>query len=178
MDSYRAPEDLAEARRRVEETVKNTVETTIQTNLAERCRRPGVDEVDRGTAVVELGARPSRSLPLPAESICVVSDLVLWRWDRASLQTLADGLAPDKVLVFLEPTADLGWRRMVHRVARPALELGLGHHFEADVPALLREAGLVVTTVDRFGLGPAELRSYVWGVAQHIAIGDPGPQDR
>jgi hypothetical protein len=93
----------------------------------------------------------------------------LWRWPPDRLTELSERLRPDRVLYFLEPTADLGWRRMVHTVGRPLWRARLGHDFSADVPAALRAAGLLVGTTDRFSLGPAGVRSYVWGRAEHLS---------
>lgn len=159
MDSFLGPTDLDGARYRVEAAV------------AERCRKLDLPTEDGDGAVVRLAAKRSfasqRDL-ISTDTACVVADLVLWRWSPSDLDELAESLAPDTVLVFVEPTADLGWRRLVHRIARPLLRVALGHHFEADVPAALRAAGLVVTTTDRFGTGPLRIRSYVWGEARHF----------
>jgi hypothetical protein len=110
---------------------------------------PGWPEIDRGATVV-------------------VADTVLWRAGRAQLRALARALGRDQVLVFLEPTAEVGWRRLAHRLGRPVLDRLVGHRFGADVPAALRAAGLEVTELTRFGLGPGELLSYAIGRAEHI----------
>lgn len=159
MDSFLGPTDLAGARHRVEAAV------------AERCRKLDLPTDDGDGAVVRLTAtRPfaSQRELISTDTACVVADLVLWRWNSSDLDALAESLRPDTVLVFVEPTADLGWRRVVHRIARPLFRVVLGHHFEADVPAALRAAGLVVTTTDRFGSGPLRIHSYVWGEARHF----------
>jgi hypothetical protein len=156
IDSYLAPTDLADARRRI-----NTV-------ASGRCREHEVDE--DGTTVLRLTTAPvsGQLNRIKPETVCVIADLVLWRTDQRSLNALAKALEPDRVLLFVEPTADLGWRAALHRFGRRLWRLFLRHDFEADVPAQLREAGLVVTTTDRFGLGWRGLRSYVWGEARHF----------
>ena len=156
-DSYLAPQNLAAARRRVRQLVDA------------RCRLLGVDPGADG-AVLTLSRRPlvHQASGITPHTAAVVADFVLWRWDGPTLRALAELLGPDTALVFLEPTADLGWRRAVHRVGRVPARLLLRHHFERDVPAELRAAGLVVSTADRFPLGPAGLGSYVWGQAEHI----------
>ena len=105
---------------------------------------------------------------ISVDTVCVLADFVLWQQDRATLARLADALRPDKVLLFVEPTAELGWRRALHRVTRRLSTMVPGYNFECDVPAELRAAGLVVTTTDRFSTGPAGIASYVWGQAQHF----------
>lgn len=156
IDSYLAPTDLADARRR------------ISTVAGASCREHQVSE-DNNT-VVRLASGPigNQLDQIKPETVCVIADLVLWRTDQRSLNALAKALEPDRVLLFLEPTADLGWRAGLHRVGRRLFRLFLRHDFAADVPAQLREAGLVVTTTDRFGIGWRGLRSYVWGEARHF----------
>ncbi len=156
IDSYHAPIDLAEARQRV------------QAAANDRCVRLGRSE---STIVRLSGKRFDEQKVITAETAAVVADMVLWRWDDASLRALADRLPPGAALVFCEPTADLGWRRAVHRMAKNIWRVTLRHNFEADVPARLREAGLLVTTTDRFSIGPMGIRSYVWGQAEHLAPG-------
>lgn len=154
IDGHLAPVDLAAARRRVR--------STLATPLGDGGRE----------AVVALGGRrfdEQQRACITAATTVVTADFVLWRWDDADLANLARRLPPNAVLAFLEPTADFGWRRLVHRVGRRPIEFLLGHHFESDVPARLRSAGLTVTTADRFDLGPAGLRSYVWGRAERIS---------
>ncbi len=121
--------------------------------------------------MVNLDRRPTEAqwAAITAATPCVVADMVLWRLDEVSLRALADRLEPGASLVFLEPTADIGWRQALHRLLRLPFRLMLRHDFEADVPAALRAAGLVVTTTDRFNLGPGGIRSYVWGEAEHIS---------
>ena len=162
IDSYLAPTDLAAARRRVLAVVET------------RCRRSGFAPGPSGgwadDAVLTLDPGPvgPQLARISPTTTAVVAELVLWRWAPDAVGDLAKRMEPGTALVFLEPTADLGWRRLVHRLGRVALRVRYGHDFEADVPAALRAAGLVVTTTDRFGLGPMGIRSYVWGVAEHF----------
>lgn len=157
-DSYLGPTDLADARRRIEDAA---------------ARRGRVGGAENGT-VVRLQGRwaEDRMWSLESDVRCVVADMALWSADVSSLEALADGLAPGGTLLFLEPTADLGWRSVLHRFGSRLWRLRYGHHFETDVPAQLRAAGFVVTTTDRFGLGPRGIRSYVWGEA--MAPAQPG----
>ncbi len=156
IDSYHAPIDLAEARERVQAAAK------------ERCGRLGRGE----SAIARLsGKRFGDEKMITAQTGAVVADMVLWRWDDASLRALADRLPPGAALVFCEPTADLGWRRALHRMTKNIWRVSIRHNFEADVPARLRAAGLLVTTTDRFSTGPMGIRSYVWGQAEHLLPG-------
>lgn len=127
--------------------------------------------------VVTLGAEPAPSLDrITAGTACVVAELVLWRWPLEALIELAARLRPDRVLYFVEPTADLGWRQAFHVAGRRWCQGRWGHHFLSDVPAALRATGLVLTTADRFTLGPLGVRSYVWGRAEHIEGQPPFPE--
>ncbi|MGI9612918.1 MAG: hypothetical protein ACR2QO_08425 [Acidimicrobiales bacterium] len=157
-DSFLAPADLGSARRRLAAVARA------------HCRKLGLEDRLDQRAVVELTGRPfaAQQHLVTAETACVMADMVLWRWDADTLAALADRLGPDAALLFLEPTADIGWRQAAHRLARPLWRLALRHDFETDVPVSLRTAGLTVSTADRFGLGPAGIRSYVWGLAEHI----------
>ena len=157
IESFLAPEDLTSARDRLDERARRLV-------------------ADAGLQRVEIGAdapaRELQSLESRAGSdgpLCLISEFRLWAWSPDDLRRLAAVIGDDGVLLFCEPTADLGWRRVVHRLSRRPLRAWLGYHFESDVPASLRTTGLVVGTMDRFTLGRAGLRSYVWGRAEHFA---------
>lgn len=155
-DSYLAPEDLAAARRRINRLV------------AGRCRALGFEPSGNAVVVLDRGPLAPQLEQIDGATVCVTADLVLWRVEQQDLDALADALRPDRTLLFLEPTADLGWRRFVHRFGRPLWRLRTGHHFETDVPAMLRAAGLVVTTTDRFAIGYRGVKTYVWGEARHF----------
>lgn len=157
IDSYLAPTDLDEARRRIKSLAAlRTRERGLSPNAED-----AVLSLKNGSIVDQLNS-------VTAETVCVVADMMLWRADQRSIDALADALEPDRVLLFLEPTADLGWRRAVHRLGRRFWRIVLRHDFRADVPARLRDSGLVVTTTDRFGVGWRGVRTYVWGEAQHF----------
>ena len=146
--NYLAPTDLAHARRLVEAMV------------AVRCREHGA-AVDGSEAVVRLRPGPLEAQlgQITAETVCVVADVVLWRADQSDLSALAEALGQDRSLLFIEPTADLGWRHRLHRLGRRLWRLRLRHDFSA---------GLVVTTTDRFGLGRRGIRTYVRGEAMNF----------
>ncbi len=158
--SFEAPADIGAARRRTRAEVEA------------RCR--GATGSGGGAVVTITAGSPRGLQPVVTDgTACVVSDLALWRWDDEELAALAGQLGPGSSLVFLEPTAALGWRRLVHRLGRRLWRLGLRHDFERDVPDALRAAGLLVGSVDRFGIGPAEIRSYAWGVAEPFPRSEP-----
>lgn len=168
-DSYLAPEDLAAARHRLQQTLQ-----ARRSSGSVSGRQAASEMIDESVVSLGRGSFASQRDGLPGDAVFVMADMVLWRWDEDSLQALADWLQPGMVLFFLEPTAELGWRRALHRLARGPIRLLLRHNFEADVPASLRAAGLLVTTADRFSVGPAGWRSYVWGAAEHISPGASG----
>jgi hypothetical protein len=102
---------------------------------------------------------------LPDGPVVAVADGVLADAGLANLRRLARTLGPDRVLWYLEPTADVGWRRAVQLAGRPLWRGLTGHSFDADIPWLLRSVGLQLTDIDRFGVGPGGLCSYVLGRA-------------
>ncbi len=88
----------------------------------------------------------------------VGSDLSLWRWPTAALEALSRQLRDRRgLLVFIEPTAGVGWRR--------AFQL-TGRRYRLDIPAELRASGFSVTTQMRLRHGP--IGTYVRGEAQHF----------
>lgn len=96
--------------------------------------------------------------------------MVLWSpaWDDEALRRLREELAASRNrrrLIFVEPTATSGWRRLVQLALGPILRRALGHDFSRDVPVALRRAGFAIDTLDRFPVGPGGVRSYVRGVA-------------
>jgi hypothetical protein len=105
--------------------------------------------------------------PLPPDGV-LLADQVLWPADTDQLARLVRQLGDRRVLVFLEPTADIGWRRSLHRLGRPLWRRSLGHDFDGDVAAALRATGITVTDVVRFNVGPAGLFSWAYGRAQWI----------
>jgi hypothetical protein len=130
------------------------------------------------TGLAQARARLS-GLAADVESAKVITtDVDLWRRTQPELEALSQQLKPGQVLLFLEPTAELGWRRVLHRYGRAFIQLALRHNFEADVPARLRAAGLTVTTTIRFSTGPLGWRSYVLGRAEHIVARPDGSEAR
>lgn len=124
--------------------------------------RVAAQVADRPDAVAMwLGAGSSaRDLELVARAgtgLIVGSDLELWRWPPVSLRRLSEALRERRgLLVFLEPTADWGWRRPVQL---------LGRRYRRDIPADLRAAGFSVTTQVRLRHGV--IGTYVRGEARH-----------
>lgn len=158
-DTLQAPPDLATARARLQALVEVMVDEISGASTA-----PGpVQHLDRPG-----GAGTDRWPAIDPTAPVVVADGVLWQATGAQLAALSASLRRGQVLVFLEPTAEIGWRRTVQRVGRPLWRRLSGHHFDTDVPEDLRRAGLQVTDLNRFGVGPAELRSYALGRAEHI----------
>lgn len=149
LDQLRPPADLAEARARL--------------------RAAATAEAGDGPIahVADLGAGGEPTL----EAAVLVADCVLWRADDAAVDRLVAAVEARAVLLFLEPTAELGWRRLVQWLATPLWLRLVGHHFGSDVPARLRATGLLVTDVDRFELGLGGVRSYVAGRARARARG-------
>ncbi len=140
----------------------------------------------RSLAIGEVGAAPILHLaggtgaeavdgtPAVGAAGAVLADMVLWRTGRADLGRLAATLSAERPLFFLEPTSELGWRRVAHRAGRPLWRRAAGHDFERDLPVELRVVGLVVTDLVRFGTGLARVRSYAMGRAEPVAtLGRP-----
>ncbi len=133
--------------------------------------------------VVVLHASGARSLaelePAADRVRDVVADCVLWSWPSAYLAQLARILEASERdgwqrLLFLEPTAGLGWRDRIQRRNAGFWHRRYGHDFRRDIPAELRSHGLTVTTTVRFREGP--VRHYVVGEARHYGhMGRPGP---
>ncbi len=155
-DPLDAPADLGSARARLRAA-------------AERLAGPApVAHLHRGGGDRSHGARGSGPPAWPGidpGAGVVVADTVLWGAAPADLVALAQALGPERSLLFLEPTAEVGWRRLVHRLGSRLWRRAVGHHFETDVPAALRAAGLEVVDLRRFGVGRARVRSYVLGRA-------------
>lgn len=135
--------------------------------------------------VVVLGPSGTRSLAeleAVAERVrAIVADSVLWSWSSGQWSQLAgvvrrSGPSSPIRLLFLEPTAGLGWRDRVQRSNPRFWRRRYGHEFGRDIPAELRSHGLTVTTTVRFREGP--VRHYVVGEARyyrHMDRSPPGP---
>lgn len=96
----------------------------------------------------------------------VLARCVLWSpaWDRAALTELHRRLNGNR-LIFVEPTAGLGRRRLAQRAGRRLWLRRHGHDYERDVPAELRSAGFMINTLDRFAVGPGSIQMYAYGEA-------------
>ncbi len=120
------------------------------------------DALDPARSILHLDRRPGPGWGhVEAGVQVVVADLVLWAAPLSHLRALTQALGPERSLLFLEPTAEVGWRGAAHRVGRSLWRTGYGHDFASDVPAQLRQAGLMVTDLNRFGVGPAGIRCFV-----------------
>ena len=159
-ESLDPPADLGSARARLGEMIDHLV---VQGDGLSGAPAPVVhlDRPDRGPG-------PALDWPVVDPGSLVVADAVLWRASTAQLRSLSRAIGPEQVLLFLEPTRELGWRRALHRAARPLWRRLTGHDFERDLPADLRAAGLEVTELTRFGTGPRQVWSYALGRAEHI----------
>jgi len=151
-DSLDAPDDLGSARARV-------------LAAAERLAGAG--------PIANLG--PDQATWSFGDAAVVVADAVLWQADREDLAALAAALGPDRFLVFLEPTADVGWRQAVNHLGRSLWRHRVGHDFGTDVPAVLRAAGIEVVDLRRFGVGRRQVRSYAMGRAVAVSSGRSSP---
>lgn len=161
-DPLSPPADLAEARARLAAAV--TAELSGLAGVDPGGPEPGQGALSRLTAA---------SLANPAAVIgpstrVVVADTVLWQASLAELARLATALGRERPLLFLEPTSEVGWRALTHRVGAPLWRRLAGHGFDRDVPGALRSVDLVVTDLNRFGTGVAGVRSYAIGRAERI----------
>lgn len=122
-------------------------------------------------ARARLRALADESSVVPDGRSVTVFDCVLWRMTARELAEVASSLKADGgVLLFLEPTVDVGWRRLVNRLVPQLGSWTVGQRFGTDVPVELRRAGLEVTDLVRFGLGPGELFSYALGRAEWLPV--------
>lgn len=138
-------------------------EGTLAQARAQVRRRVDDHALDRRAATViwlQAGS-PTGDLELVANGgtgVVVGSDSSLWRWSAASLRRMSDLLRErDGLLVFVEPTAGLGWRRLLQLT---------GTRYRRDIPAELRAAGFSVTTQVRLRHGL--IGTYVRGEARHF----------
>lgn len=96
----------------------------------------------------------------------IVSVAEVWRpeWTRDDLSHLAAQLRPGGRLLFAEPVSVVGPSGRVQRVLDPVLRRRHGLGFVRDVPAALRDAGLVTVAVRR--MTPDR-----WGRVRTLAVG-------
>lgn len=165
-DRLDAPTDLGSARARLSAEAER-----LATEVRGRAEPVPVVHLGDPADWSVAGSRPEATGPIGGGSTAevVVADTVLWRASATRLAALAAALGPEASLLFLEPTADLGWRRLVHRLGRPMWRRAAGHDFETDVPVRLRQAGFAVVDVRRFGVGRGQLRSYAIGRAIRLS---------
>mgnify|MGYP001212993552 CR=1 FL=1 len=117
---------------------------------------------DVGGRVLDLGADPAHRplYPASAEVVpgdgegpfdAVVSILYLSKVadPAAEIARARDLLAPDGTLVFLEPVADTGLGGRVQGLVAPVVGRVAGWRPDRDVPALLRDARLVMSHLVR-----------------------------
>lgn len=162
LDSLDPPADLGTARARLLALADQLAGAGAVVHL----RPPGGSgRSDGARCEADTDAAPAPWPGVDAGATVVLADTLLWRTGPAELRALAAALGPDRPLLFLEPTAEVGWRRLGHRLGRRLWRRVAGHHFEVDVPVALRAAGLEVVDLNRFGVGRAGVRSYVLGRA-------------
>ncbi|MEO6120550.1 MAG: class I SAM-dependent methyltransferase, partial [Acidimicrobiales bacterium] len=101
---------------------------------------------------VEVHGFTLADAPLPLASFdTVVATLVLCTVPDlpATLDHIAELLAPDGKLLFLEHGRAPGLRGRMQAVATPAWRrLAAGCHLDRDVPAALRQAGFVISDIE------------------------------
>ena len=132
------------------------IRVRVGTHDQELWLQPDIDPARQLAGVAELG-----------DGAVLGADMVLWTWNTAELAQLSTAVASIAgTLVFLEPTAGLGIRRMTQRIGRRWFRRARGHHYERDVPAELRAAGFIVTTQVR--LRERFVGDYVRGEARHF----------
>jgi hypothetical protein len=117
---------------------------------------------DVGGRVLDLGGDPGHRplFPTSAEVVTgdvdgpfdhIVSILYLSAVDDpvAEIARARDRLAPDGAIVFLEPVADTGFGGRVQGLVSPVVGRLAGWRPDRDVPALLRDARLVMSHLAR-----------------------------
>lgn len=102
----------------------------------------------------------------------VVLSGVLWRDpDTQQINRLAKALRRSGTdsgrLFFCEPTLGLGLAAVGQRFSSAASRLANGHHHRVDIPPVVRQSGMRITTLHRFSIGrPRPLRTFVAGEAR------------
>jgi SAM-dependent methyltransferase len=145
----------------------------------------GADADARATGDVRLGAEAGcaeRAIadlaelataaphPAPTDGYAAVLSVVhLARLDDPvdALVRARRALCPGGRLLLLEPNRRTGWRGIAADLATPLLRLATGLRADLPVPALVREAGFTITSVERTTMPTpvAPLRSFVRLVA-------------
>ena len=99
---------------------------------------------DLSGRVLDLGGDPGHGPLYPASTEVVVGDGA-----GAELARVRERLAPDGSLVFLEPEIDTGLAARGQRLVAPLVGRFAGWRPDRDVPALLRDARLVMSDLVR-----------------------------
>lgn len=162
--SERTEAELARILSGASHTVDASISVARERALARAGQRAAAGEV-----VVDVRELPAVAPPVAsvAEVVGTTGDLVatvaLWgpTWDDAALTALC-GLLDGRWLFAVEPVPTLGVRRLIQRALAPLWRRLLGHDFECDVPAELRQAGFQIFTIDRFAVDRLGLRTYAY----------------
>lgn len=128
-----------------------------------------LDEAAGSPVVVRSRFHPDRGIILPNEGPPIGGALFgCWLWRRSVdplevLSAVARRLAPGARIRFCEPSPG------------PAVVPGLGalttgYRFDRDLPAIIRQSGLIVTTIDRFPIAPGAW--FCAGIAEWNPAGD------
>ena len=129
-----------------------------------------------GGRVLDLGGDPDHLALYPASAKIVVGDgegpfdhivsilhLTGSTDPAAELDRVRDRLAPDGALVFLEPVVDPGIVGRGQRLVAPAVGRLAGWRPDRDVPALVRDARLVMSELVR-----TPMPRYVWPLTELV----------
>ena len=131
---------------------------------------------DVGGRVLDLGGDPAH-LPLypasaevvpgdgdgPFDHVVSILHLTALADPAAELERVRERLAPDGALVFLEPVTDPGFGGRGQRLVAPAVGRLAGWRPDRDVPALVRDAHLVMSELVR-----TPMPRYVWPLTELV----------
>lgn len=98
----------------------------------------------------------------------------------AVLATLFSLLRPEGELLLIEPVGRPGWRGTVVASAASTSPLVRGRHVNRDVPAAVRSAGLLISDLERFTVGPSAwpLKHFVQARALKLDVPVPRTVDQ
>ncbi len=131
---------------------------------------------DVGGRVLDLGGDPAH-LPLypasaevvpgagdgPLDHVVSILHLTALADPAAELERVRERLAPDGALVFLEPVTDPGFGGRGQRLVAPAVGRLAGWRPDRDVPALVRDAHLVMSELVR-----TPMPRYLWPLTELV----------